>query len=793
MDTDGRVVFVNDAYADAFASDNPSCAGSEANGDRGLRARPVALASSDAWVIRERQSMEIVEALPGPRPRQFLTTRFLIERADCSPLLGGISIDLTERMAQQERLRESEARLELALDAAEMGLWDWDLSTGAAGFDDRWHRLLGLERGEVDPRIDVWQDRIHADDRAAVDEALRRHIAGDSPQFESEHRLKHRSAEYRWYLVRARVVRADAHGRPLRIAGTLIDVTYRKLAEELVRLSERKYRAIVEQQREMIVRFAVDGRITFVNEAFCRSFGRSADALVGHVWCEVMPEAERAGAVARLAELRRTGCIVRFERRIRDADGHDRWQQWSDTPITDDEGRVVEIQSVGTDVTKLRRAEFRVAHQNRVLELIARGTALPAVMDMLLKSIESQIKGVLASVLIREGPCLRNLAAPSMPVAYTAAIDGLPVAAGMGACGDAAHSGRRVIIEDVARDPRTAEFRDLLAKHGFRAIWSQPIRSTGGVILGTLAIYCQAPRAPDAHEIELVESAAHVAGIAIDATHSSAELERHRAHLEDLVAERTRALMASQERLAETQRLATIGTFAAGIAHEINNPVGSIMLSAENLLAADGRVGSDAQRRKLLTGIARDANRCSQIVKGVLQFVRGDPSEKWPVVVRDLVTRAAEEAAPYVASRQASLSVSVPLDAVEIWANPTQIEQVLVNLIRNATESGPQDGGLVIEITARYDAVETVIGVRDNGPGMARETLKRAMLPFFTTRQEAGGTGLGLSIAHGIISEHGGRLEIDSRIGAGTTVAIHIPRVEFIHRGPLHVKSADRR
>ena len=185
-----------------------------------------------------------------------------------------------------------------------------------------------------------------------------------------------------------------------------------------------------------------------------------------------------------------------------------------------------------------------LAFRNDVLERIARGAALAEILDVLVRGGESLIDGVLCSVLLLDGGTrtLHHGAAPSLPDDYCRAIDGMTIGPAQGSCGTSAHTGLRVIVEDIDTHPYWAAYRELAAAAGVRACWSQPIRSTRGEVIGTFAMYYREPRAPGPDDLELIERSAHVAGLAIEHARSEAELERHRAHLEELVAARTAEL-----------------------------------------------------------------------------------------------------------------------------------------------------------------------------------------------------------------------------------------------------------
>ena len=157
-------------------------------------------------------------------------------KGDGSHVTGVLRIadDVTERYKAQERIRENEERMNLALQGGDLGLWDWNIRTGDAVFNARWLEMLGYETGEGELQgcVRNWQDLLHPEDRDRALEALEAHFRGDAPLYESEHRLKNREGEWTWILARGKVSERDGEGSPLRMTGTNLDITRRKLVEE---------------------------------------------------------------------------------------------------------------------------------------------------------------------------------------------------------------------------------------------------------------------------------------------------------------------------------------------------------------------------------------------------------------------------------------------------------------------------------------------------------------------------------------------------------------------------------
>ncbi|HSV15498.1 MAG TPA: GAF domain-containing protein, partial [Tepidisphaeraceae bacterium] len=192
-------------------------------------------------------------------------------------------------------------------------------------------------------------------------------------------------------------------------------------------------------------------------------------------------------------------------------------------------------------------AERLLLGQQRVLEQIAVGAPLLDVLNAITKLVEAQEPGIWCSILLLDesGQRLRTAAAPSLPQAFTAAIDGLEIGPEQGACGAAAHLNSRVIVEDTFIDPRTAAFIELAQRYSLRSCWSEPIRSREGTVLGTFAIYSSKPGTPNDMHVRFIETSARLAGIALD---------RNRAE---------RALRASEYRYQTLAELSPVGIYRA--------------------------------------------------------------------------------------------------------------------------------------------------------------------------------------------------------------------------------------
>ncbi len=249
--------------------------------------------------------------------------------------------------------------------------------------------------------------------------------------------------------------------------------------------------------------------------------------------------------------------------------------------------------------------------------------------------------------------------------------------------------------------------------------------------------------------------------------------EEGREELETLVEEQSVALETSLQELERSQRLASIGTLAAGIAHQINNPIGSIQMGSELALSAEGNSDERILWRRAIENSIEQAKRCGQIVSSVLQFARNEPTLKSELDLADVLHRVCEQTESYATDQRATIDRSGIEAPLPVFGSAIELEQAILNIVRNAAESSSDRVRIVIRATRVAELVRVTIA--DDGRGMDQKEVDRAFDPFFTTRLGHGGTGLGLSVAHGIITDHGGSLAVESEPGVGTKLILSIP------------------
>ena len=230
--------------------------------------------------------------------------------------------------------------------------------------------------------------------------------------------------------------------------------------------------------------------------------------------------------------------------------------------------------------------------------------------------------------------------------------------------------------------------------------------------------------------------------------------------------------------VAKAEKLAAVGRLAAGVVHEINNPLATISACAE---ALETRVNEGAfndspdvaDLREYLGLIRNEAFRCKTITNGLLDFSRVRGSNRVPLNIADTIRYSAR----LVAHQKRGEAIEIKIEEDEILplvsADEGQMQQAIIALAANAIDAMPEGGTLTFRSYAEKNRV--VVEVKDTGFGISPDDMSKIFEPFFTTKQVGKGTGLGLAVCYGIITEHGGRLSVRSNVGLGTTFTISLP------------------
>jgi PAS domain S-box-containing protein len=555
--------------------------------------------------------------------------------------------------ARTSELKRSEQRFSTAMKGANDGLWDWDLETNQVYYSPRWKSMLGYEEDQLAGTIDTFNTLVHPDDKNIVLGLARDYIEGSIDSFEVEMRMTHKDGQDISILSRAFLVRNKADGKPVRLIGTHVDITDRKISEQ----------------------FILD---------------------------------------------------------------------------TSD-----------------------------ILKMIALREPKEKIYDAIAHLYEARHPGLRCSMLLLEGNKLMHAGGPSLPQEYSEAINGLENGPEVGSCGTATYYGIRVIVEDIATDPKWEKIKHVALPHGMRCCWSEPIKNSKGEVLGAFGMYYNYPARPNEEQSNDMSSAARLAGIIMEREKSEKELILHRKHLEKLVSKRTRQFEEAKIE-AEAANVAK-SNFLANMSHEIRTPMNALLGLSRLALKTDLNPKQQDYIEKIhnsaesLLGIIGDILDFSKIEAGMLQI------ENIPFNLGNTIRQVLDVFQQAAQDKGLEFNVNIFTDAPNhLIGDPLRFRQILTNLVGNAikfTEKGS------ISISARSleisdKKVKLEVTVSDTGIGVS--TLQSATIfgafnqADTSTTREFGGTGLGLSITKHLVELMGGEIWVESKANTGSAFTFTI-------------------
>jgi two-component system NtrC family sensor kinase len=238
--------------------------------------------------------------------------------------------------------------------------------------------------------------------------------------------------------------------------------------------------------------------------------------------------------------------------------------------------------------------------------------------------------------------------------------------------------------------------------------------------------------------------------------------------------ERIEAQHLAENRLIRSARLAAVGEMAAGVAHELNNPLTTVNGFVELVLE---ELAKDSPHRPDLELVLRESQRARSVVRRLLDFSRPLENQRVRTDINELVNDVLSLVHHLARTGGVTVRTSLAPELPWISIDPNQIKQVLLNLVHNGIQAMPYGGFLDVMTAEKHQDEKDyiTISIRDYGEGISPENLVRIFEPFFTTRPAGKGTGLGLSVSYGIVNEHGGSIEVDSRVGEGSCFTILLP------------------
>lgn len=486
-----------------------------------------------------------------------------------------------------------------------------------------------------------------------------------------------------------------------------------------LRLTEARYREIVDSQHEMVCRYRTDGTLTFVNQAYCRFFAKTSEELCGLSLFSLIPEpfhASTADAIRRAAQ----GERIEQEHQVIQPGGTIGWHLWEDHPIYNEQGEVVEMQAIGRDITKRRVALEALRQSEDRLSRIFRGSPVPISLIRKADGCYLEVNPSWEEFFEAEAACV---------------IGFNPIE--LGILGERENARDFVEFVKAASSVSGLEHQIHTLKGNVR--WS--------------SIHCDLTTLGD-EECFIVTHK--------DITHRR-EAEQAKMQLE------------------QTTKLAMLGELTASIAHELNQPLGAILSNAETaemLLRKEAPPLDEIGQ--ILADIRRDDLRASQIIRKVRGMVANRDMLKMPMDVNEMLREVETLTAHDIQRRAIKLhhELADPLPLVE--GDWLQLEQIVLNLLLNAIDAmhevPPRNRWIVMRSHLLVDD-RIEINVEDSGPGIQPEHISNIFDSFFTTKNT--GMGLGLALSRSIAEAHGGRLTAENNPHGGATFRLTLPLTTY--------------
>ncbi|NCD26118.1 MAG: PAS domain S-box protein [Deltaproteobacteria bacterium] len=483
------------------------------------------------------------------------------------------------------------------------------------------------------------------------------------------------------------------------------------------------YNTVIDLSHGIVVTVDEKGRIVHGNAHFERISGYHIRELAGVDWFETfVDETRRDQARARFLAIVRGGGLASAKGALRDKSGRDVFIDWNLKPLFMASGDVLSVLCVGVDVTAHVQRQRNLRHEHDRLVVLNKELTCLHAMNRLVANTDGTLTEVLHEVLRLIPPAFQ----------YPEATGVRLVLDGQGLSSD------RYAPESATRLVEDVEVHRV--KRGHLSVSLDGRDRHGG------------PRAFLPTERELLGALAKHVGWII-------------AKREALVTKRN-----LERQLQHADRLAKIGQFAAGVAHELNEPLANILGFAQLAAKAPGlpeQVGRD------LENIVKSALHSREVIKKLMLFSRQVPLRKALVSLNQIIRDALYFTEMSATRNHVRIDLDLAEDVPAIWGDPQHLKQVVVNLVVNAIHAMPTGGTLSMQTSSFKNDVYLLVS--DTGVGMGPEVLRQIFNPFFTTKEVDQGTGLGLAVVHGIVTAHGGVIEVHSVEGQGTRVEIAFP------------------
>jgi signal transduction histidine kinase/CheY-like chemotaxis protein/ABC-type amino acid transport substrate-binding protein len=423
--------------------------------------------------------------------------------------------------------------------------------------------------------------------------------------------------------------------------------------------------------------------------------------------------------------------------------------------------RTGELQS---ELSRRIEIEKMLTGYNRILEMISSDHSLRETLDSLIRLIERQSKEMLCSVLLLDtsGKKLINGSGPNLPWEYNDTLDGMVISPQAASCSPDTHKDEIIVIKDIANDPSWKDHKKFALTHGIKAYWCNPIHDSEGKVLGTFAIYYKRIKEPTEDDLELIQSAAHIAGIAI----------KHKGYEEKILSAKDDAEKASQAK----------SEFLSRMSHELRTPMNAI-LGFGQLLEYDSKEPLTRSQKTKVSEILKAGNHLLGLINEVLDLSSVESGQLFLSLENVNVNEVMQETllliAPLAQQRNIQIEnrvLDIP-NPIFILADRTKLKQVLLNLISNAVKYNCDNGSVILDCE-QGSKKRVQIKISDTGKGISKEQQVYIFKPFNrldAKNSDIEGTGIGLTITKRLLETMDGSITLESELGQGSGFTIELP------------------
>ena len=585
----------------------------------------------------------------------------------------------------------------------------------------------------------------------------------------------------------------DEHGKVVYVLETATNITNREQIQENfekvegslgemvanrvgdLQKSEEKYRTIFERSRDAIILIGREGKIKEINQAGVNILEYKTQKEVLALETAVEFFVEKQDFIELQKRVAQEGFVVEFETSLKGKNNRKFDALITSNVIVDVTGRITDYVMIIRDITKRKISQQQIEKRNvrlNILNAISKTVSSSLNLDEILNSTIDKILEVLESDSIRiyflddKTENLKLVAHKGLSSKLTNKSFMRYRKPGDGLLGQTILDGETRLVDNFLRskDP----YVDSIIEEGLHSTAYIPL-STKGELMGVMCVSSHYPIEFAPGYIEFLTAIGSQIGVAVD--HANLYENIKRAYQE---------LKEAQEQIVQTEKLASLGKLAATIAHEINNPLAVVLTYIRLMIKLMEKNSFSFERledisRYLIT-MDSETTKCGKIVKNLLEFSRQSKITMVSHSIADIIDKTLDLIAHDLEMKGIQLKKTIEPNLPKVECDFQQIQQALLNLVYNASDAMVEEGTLTVAASRKVGAERFLdVVISDTGCGIAEKDKEKIFDPFFTTKEEGKNVGLGLSVVYGIITRHNGTIELESKLGRGSTFKVSLP------------------